>query len=202
MFLRWEIVTWWVIIDCVLTVSGLLLMIHGYNTTTSLTLGLGVLVVIVSTCGMPGAIFGCRWWRRRRRKQRRQAVFSSNGSTKLVDSSFHVVATESIAPPVVWLSYHLVLWHYCFLERLRQGHQLKHGVTLVVTCLHIATCSNSKVIQRAVCLLETKWSTVRHQDPTEAKSLVMECHKYDSFPEACFHEGDIILMTKPLTQVK
>ncbi|KAK2182705.1 hypothetical protein NP493_340g00007 [Ridgeia piscesae] len=85
----------------ILLPTGLLLMIHGYNTSTALTLGLGVLVVIVSTCGMPGAIFGCRWWRRHRRKQRRQAAFSSNGSTKLVDSSFDVIATESIAPPVV-----------------------------------------------------------------------------------------------------
>ena len=55
---------------------GLLLLIFGFNNSHLLSLCLGALVIILSTCGMPGAIFGCRWWRRRRRQRRSSVVIA------------------------------------------------------------------------------------------------------------------------------
>lgn len=84
--------------------SGLLLLIFGFNNSHLLSLCLGTMVILLSTCGMPAAIFGCRWWRRNRKQRRRSSVVIGGAGAPPLGGKMSLVHNEqrnvSIRPAI------------------------------------------------------------------------------------------------------
>ena len=81
--------------------AGILLIIHGHYNRVALTVCLGVLVMVVCICGLPGAYLGLRHWRRQRSKRqrtRRAALNAIKEQASFVNDSalIHQVDTVSV----------------------------------------------------------------------------------------------------------
>ena len=60
---------------CIISFSGFLMVWYGVNSKSTVSLVLGIILLICATCGLPGMFLSVRHFRRKRKK-RRLAIYA------------------------------------------------------------------------------------------------------------------------------